>query len=404
MILAHKIRLKPNKQQLKYLAKSAGIARFAYNWALSEWKNQYETGLKPSEGALRKQLNSIKREQYPWMLEVSKCCPQQAIMNLGIAYKNAFHRIKTGQRTESEDNPWGFPTFKKKGKHDSFTLDNINFKIENRKVRMPNIGWISMREKLRFNGKLMRATVSRIADHWYISIAVETDDFSHLKPTENQGVVGVDLGCRKLATLSDGTVIQGPKPHKALLNRLRRLNKSLSQKKLGSRNRYKARMKLAKLHHRIACIRNDNLHKLTSELTRCHDIIGIEDLNVRGMTKNKRLSRSILDMGFGEFRRQLEYKSLMRGNHIHVADRFYPSSKTCSICGFKNDQLKMEEYWTCPNCAAKHDRDLNAAINLKNLAVRSTVAACGVESSGAEFVQCETIDCEAGIFSNVNVC
>ena len=198
-----------------------------------------------------------------------------------------------------------------------------------------------------------------------------------------EGAVGVDLGVKALATLSTGEMIPGPKAHKALLGRLQRLSRSLSRKVKGSGNRRKAKANLSRLHARIANIRSDALHKLTTDLTRRFHTIGIEDLNVRGMVKNRHLARSVADMGFFEFRRQMEYKSAMRGGIVVVADRFYASSKTCSCCGHKLDDLPLSvREWTCPSCGAMHDRDHNAAANLKNLAASSAVSACGEEGSG----------------------
>lgn len=359
MILAHKITLDPNNAQATYLARAAGTARFAYNWALDEWKRQYEAWRqdnslpKPSEAALRRQLNAIKRERFPWMLEVTKCAPQMAIIQLGEAFRNFF----AGRA--------GFPRFRKKGRDDRFTLTNEQFSIDGCHIRIPHLGWVRMREPLRFAGKIMSATICRVADRWFVSITVDTSDDPHLPKAENQGAVGVDLGVSALATLSTGERIPGPKPHKALLDRLRRLSRSLSRKQKGSANRRKAKMKLAKLHARIANIRTDALHKLTSDLTRRFHTIAIEDLNVRGMVKNRHLSRAVSDMGFFEFRRQLEYKAAMRGGLVVVADRFLASSKTCSACGHKLEHLPLSvRRWTCPDCGAIHDRDVNAARNL----------------------------------------
>ena len=378
MILAHKIALDPNNTQATYFARAAGTARFAYNWALDEWQRQYDAWKqdnslpKPSQAALRRQLNALKRERFPWMLEVTKNAPQMAIIQLGEAFKNFWAgRAK-------------FPKFRNKGVDDRFTLTNDQFRVEGPRIRIPNLGWVRMRESLRFTGKILSATISRVADRWFVSITVDTHDGSHLPKAENQGAVGVDLGVSALATLSTGEPpIPGPKAHKALLDRLRRLSRSLSRKTKGSANRHKAKAKLARLHARIAAIRSDALHKLTTDLTRRFHTIGIEDLNVRGMMANRHLARSIADMGFFEFRRQLEYKAAMRGGVVQVADRFYASSKTCSACGHKLDALPLSvREWTCPACGVIHDRDLNAAINLKNMAVSSTVAACGEEGSG----------------------
>ena len=377
MLIAHRIALNPNNAQTSHLSRAAGTARFAYNWALAEWKRQYEAWKadnslpKPSQRSLRRQLNAIKREQFPWMLEVTKNAPQMAIIQLGQAFQNFF----AGRAR--------YPQFRKKGVHHRFTLTNDQFEIDASRIRIPNLGWVRMRETLRFAGKIMSATVSRVADGWFVGITVDTLDSSHLPRAENQGAVGVDLGVSALATLSTGETIPGPKPHKALLGRLRRLSRSLSRKVKGSANRRKAKAKLAKLHARIAAIRSDALHKLTTDLTRRFHTIGVEDLNVRGMAKNRRLARSIADMGWFELRRQLEYKAAMRGGQVVVADRFFASSKTCSDCGHKLEELPLSlREWTCPECGAIHDRDVNAALNLKNMAVSSTVAACGEEGSG----------------------
>ena len=377
MLIAHKIALDTNNVQATYFARAAGTARFAYNWALAEWQRQYEACKldaslpKPSEMALRRQLNALKREQFPWMLEVTKCAPQLAIKQLGMAFKNFF-----AKRAK-------YPNFRRKGVHDRFSLSNDQFSIDGSRIRIPNLGWVHMRESLRFTGKTMSATVSRVADRWFVSITVDTQDDSHLPKAENQGAVGVDLGVSALATLSTGEAIAGPKAHKALLSRLQRMSRSLSRKVKGSENRKKAKLKLARLHARIGNIRRDAMHKLTTDLASRFHTIGIEDLNVRGMVKNRHLSRAVSDMGFFEFRRQLEYKAAQRGGMIVVADRWYPSSKTCSGCGHKLDDLPLAvRTWTCPACGAHHDRDVNAAINLKNMAVSSTVSACGEEGSG----------------------
>ncbi len=378
MLIAHRIALHPNNVQTTYLSRAAGTARFAYNWALAEWSRQYEAHKadaslpRPSQMALRRQLNGIKAERFPWMLEVSKNAPQMAIIQLGAAFKNFFAgRAK-------------YPKFRKKGLHDRFSLTNDQFSVDGSRIRIPNLGWVRMRETLRFTGKIMSATVSRVADRWFVSITVDTPEDLPLPKAENQGAVGVDLGVSALATLSTGESIAGPKAHKALFSRLQRLSRSLSRKIKGSSNRRKAKAKLARLHARIAAIRSDALHKLTTALTCRFHTIGIEDLNVKGMVKNRHLSRAVSDMGFFEFRRQLDYKTAQRGGVVVVADRWYPSSKTCSTCGHKLEALPLSvREWTCPECGSVHDRDVNAAINLRNLAVSSTVSACGEEGSGS---------------------
>jgi putative transposase len=305
------------------------------------------------------------------MLEVTKCAPQLAIMDLGDAFRNFFAKRA------------GFPKFKKKGVDDSFSISNDQFVISGQSIRIPNLGRVRMTEELRFDGKIIGATVSRKADRWFVSIQVEKELPTPNHNSESQAV-GVDLGVTDLITLSDGTKIAGTKPHKALLSRLRRLNKSLSRKKGAkkgekkSRNFIRTQKQLSRLHAKIANIRNDETHKLTTMLTQNYGIIGIEDLNVSGMVKNHKLARAILDMSFFELRRQLEYKAKMTGSVVVVADMFYASSKLCSDCGTKNEDLMLSmREWTCPMCGQWHDRDINAAINLRNYAVSYTVSACG---------------------------
>jgi len=261
MLITHKIALAPNNKEATYFSRAAGVARFAYNWGLSEWNRQYEahkmdtTLPKPSQLALRRELNSIKREQFPWMLEVTKNAPQMAIIQLGQAFKNFF-----AKRTS-------YPRFRKKGVHDRFSLTNDQFVLEGKRIRIPNLGWVRMRERLRWTGKIISATVSRVAQRWFVSITVDTQEDLPLPKAENQGAVGVDLGVLALATFSTGEPpVIGPKALTLEQTRLRRLSKSLSRKEKGSANRKKAKMRLAKLHARISHIRQNALHQLTTDI------------------------------------------------------------------------------------------------------------------------------------------
>ncbi|MBU9200046.1 transposase [Burkholderia multivorans] len=388
VLLAHEIRLRPTPAQENHLLRACGTARFAWNWALAEWHRQYAawkvdtTQVKPSEGALRKQLNAIKREQFPWMLEVTKCAPQEAIRSLGIAYSNWFASL-SGKRKGPKV---GAPRFKKKGVRDSFKIHGELLAVDGSSIRIPNLGWVRMREPLRFAGVIKGATVKRRAHAWLISILVETDN---LPPrTESQRAVGVDLGIKALATLSDGTVIEGPKALAGLLARLRRLSRAHSRKVKGSNNRKKSAQRLARLHWRIANVRNDALHKLTHHLTSEYGFIAIEDLNVKGMLANHRLARHIADAGFGEFRRQLSYKAALRGVQLHVLDRWYPSSKTCSSCGSLNEALTLSDrFWVCTACGTTHDRDANAAKNILAEAIRQA----SLTTPGAGVTVCESL-------------
>jgi putative transposase len=301
VLISHRIALDPNHAQATYFARAAGTARFAYHWALSEWQRQYEvwkvddSQSRPSEAAWRRQLNAVKSEQFVWMGAVTKNAPQQAIKNLGAAFKRFF----AGQGR--------YPNFKKKGIHDSFRADNGPDKahanaveIKERRLKLAVIGWVKMREALRFKGKIMSAVVSRTADRWFVSLTVEVDH--PLSIRESQAVGGVDLGITRLASLSDGDSFDGPKALRRNLAKLKRVSRSLSRKVRGSANRRKAKATMARLHARIAQIRRDGLHKLTTALVQRFTLIGIEDLNVRALMANHRLARSIADMGFHEFR------------------------------------------------------------------------------------------------------
>ena len=377
MLLAHKIELKPNNKQATYFARACGTARFAYNWALSEWKRQYEAGEKPTEVSLRKQLNAIKKTEFPWMQEVTKVAPQQAIKNLGQAFTRFF--AKQGSH----------PQFKKKGIRDSFRADNgpakagdSAAKIEDQKIKLPLVGWVRLKEVLRFEGQIKSIIVSRKASRWYAAISVETAQLPHQRKAVN--TVGVDLGIKTLATLSTGEQYTGPKAHTVLLKRLQRTSRQLSRKEKGSHNRCKARTKLATLHARISNIRKDYLHKFTTELVLSNTCIGIEDLHVKGMAANRRLSRHIMDQSFYECRRQLAYKSDWYRSELVVIDRFYPSSKRCHCCGYLNDALTLSDrHWRC-DCGVEHDRDINAAMNIKQLALASTVSSTGIDACGAK--------------------
>jgi putative transposase len=373
VILVHKIALDPTRLQAESLARACGVARFAWNWALAEWQRQYEAGEKPNEAKLRRELNATKAADFPWMLEVPKAAPQQAIKNLGMAFARFFKR--QGK----------YPRFKKKGvARDSFRADNGpgTFMANGRTIRLPRIGTIRMREEVRFPGVMKSAVVSRTAGRWFVAVAVECEIVPAQRETQTTAC-GVDLGIKTMAVVSDGTRHPAPKALGRRLKRLKRLNRALSRKRKGSANRRKAAARVAKLHARIASVRRDALHKATTAIVRDFAVIGIEDLNVRGMLANRRLARAIGDVGMHEFRRQLTYKATMTGAKIVVVDRWFPSSKTCSCCGVVADAMPLSvRDWTCAACGAEHDRDLNAAINLRT-AASSAVAACGEARSGA---------------------
>lgn len=351
---AHKITLDPTEEQVAYFRQACGVSRFTYNWALDAWKKEYEAGEKPSGRSLKKKFNAIRHTDFPWTGEVLRDATSQPFANLQTAFKGFFRKTSK------------FPRFKKKGIHDSFYIANDKFETVGLNIRIPKLGWVRMRESLRFEGRILSAVVSRTANKWFVSIAVEIPD--SLTVCENQETVGVDLGIKTLVTLSTGEKFEAPKPLTRNMDRLQRLSRQLSRKQKGSQNRKKAQMNLARLYYRVSCVRQDALHKLTTELVKRFGTIVIEDLNVSGMVKNKHLSRVISDLGFGEFRRQLAYKSVLNNVQLFIADRWFPSSKTCSDCGFKLDILSLSvREWVCPGCGVVHDRDTNAATNLKKL-------------------------------------
>jgi putative transposase len=362
-MIAHKIELKANNQQITYFKKACGVARLAWNWGLSNWQEQYIEGLNPSGMSLKKEFNAIKKEDFPFVYDVTKYAVQQPFIQLQEAFKRFFKKIS------------GKPKFKKKNRSkDSFYIGGDQIKVERQKVKIPNLGWVKLREDIRFQGKILNATVSRIADKWFISFGIKPS-MSYL-PCKNQASVGIDLGIKTLAVLSNGSFVESPRPLKKLQKKLTRMSRQLSKKqhsrKKGdttpkSNNYKKNTIKIAKLHKKIADIRRDTLHKFTTYLTDNFKYISIEDLNVKGMMSNRKLARSIQDLGFYELKRQLEYKSEQKGNKLFINDRWFASSKTCCQCGsHKKDLALKDRIYHCDKCHLEIDRDLNASINLHN--------------------------------------
>ena len=364
-MLAHKIELKPNNKQKTYFQKACGISRLAWNWGLANWEKQYKDGLKPSGMALKKEFNAIKKEQFHFTYEVTKYASQQPFIQLQEAYNRFFKKLG------------GKPKFKKKNKSiDSFYIGGDQIKVIGKKVKIPNLGLVRLKEEIRFDGKISNATVSRIADKWFISFAIKPA-MSYHETCENQASVGIDLGINHLAVLSNGSFIDSPKPLKKNLKKLKRLSRQLSKKqhsrKKGdttpkSNNYIKHSLKVAKLHKRVADIRKDFLHKFTTYLTDNFQYISIETLNVKGMMSNGKLSRAISDIGMYEFKRQLLYKSELKGNYILENDKWFASSKTCPHCGNNKADLTLKDrIYECLECKkVKADRDLIASINLHN--------------------------------------
>jgi putative transposase len=359
----YKTEIHPNNKQKTLLLKNAGAARFAYNWGLTQKKTAITAKTKvPNAIELHRRLNAIKPTELSWMYEVSKCSPQEALRNLDRAFINFFEKRAK------------FPKFKsKKNGIGSFRLTGT-IKVEDGHVQLPRLGRLKLKEKryLPITAKILSASVSEKAGRWFVSIQVEQDQSEYTGQKDEYDVIGVDLGIKTLAVVSDGQNFNAPKPLKKRLRKLRKLNKSVSRKVKGSQNRKKAVSRLSRLYAHIGNIRKDTLHKITTILAKTKRIVGIEDLNISGMMKNRCLARSIADLGLFEWRRQLEYKGKWYSCLICVIDRWFPSSKTCHICSEISDNLTLaDREWTCV-CGGVHDRDFNASKNIEYVAASLT--------------------------------
>jgi len=312
-----------------------------------------EKKYKPNAIQFHKLLNSKKETEFPWMYRSSKSAPQNALRNLEKAFKRFFKKQAK------------FPKFKKKNIDDKFTVDG-HIRVLETHIQLPKIGKIRLKERNYIPiGKPKSATISKKAGRWFVSVRYEIDIS---KKESNNEIIGVDLGIKNLATLSDGTIIPTVTTLKEKEEKLKRLNRRLSRQKKGSNSRKRTLLKIQRLHFHIANVRKDTLHKLTSLLvkTKPEGVITIEDLDVQGMLKNKYLAKSIANIGAYEFRRQLEYKCKWYGKELVIADRYFPSSKMDHKTGEINDNLKLSDRIIYHPDGTKTDRDLNAAINLRN--------------------------------------
>lgn len=388
---SYKIRLEPNNKQVTLFSQHCGVARHAYNQGLSYCNDLFKEGVKtPSAIDLHKWLVTVVKKENPWYYNSSKCSPQEALRNLEKAFKS-FHRLQKKSGYSLKDKKGflkGLPNFKKKGIKDNFYLEG-SIRIENGHVKLPKIGWIKMSEKVEVSS-IKNCTISRISNEWFVSYKVE---YTPTKTAKNFNNVGVDLGVKTLATLSNGEVFNNLKPYKNSKKKLRKQQKEVSRRfvkgaKNQSNNYKKSVLKLSKTHAKVANVRKDNLHKITSYLSKNFETVVIEDLKVSNMSKNKNLASAILDGGFYEFKRQLLYKKEWYGGNLILANTYFPSSKLCSCCGSRKEVLKLSEReYVCTECSSIIDRDLNASINLKNLAVSSTVTAFGDKSSDSKEFQ-----------------
>ena len=371
---AVKIRLDPTPRQERMLASHAGAARFAYNAGLAHVKDALENGEAPewSHYALRRWWNANKdalavnpATGVVWWSQNSKEAYSMALRDLAQALSN-WAKSRKGQRKGKRV---GFPRFRTKNHAMRFaysTAFTAPTASDPYGLKLPRVGRVHCMENAhkRVNGaRLIRVSVSHRAGCWYASLTVERESTPTSAPKGH--TVGVDLGVKNLATLSDGTVIPNPRALNTRLKALRKAQQALSRKTKGSARRRKAQERVACLHARVADVRADAINKATTMIARTYSTVCIEDLNVAGMVKNRRLARSVSDASLGEFRRQLEYKTVRTGAALRVIDRWYPSSKTCSECGAVKAKLSLSErVYRCDACGLSIDRDLNAAVNI----------------------------------------
>ena len=377
MLEAVRVALDPTPRQERLLESHAGAARFAYNAGLAHVRDMLERGDKPewSYYGLRRWWNQAKAvlavdeaTGETWWPENSKEAYNSGLESLADALRN-FSKSRKGRR---KGRGMGFPRFKSKDRAvPGFAYTTGSFGLidcDPHALRLPRIGRVHCMEDAsrRVDGaKVLRMSVSRRGGRWQASLTVERADLPVPSPPKG-GSVGIDLGVKELATLSDGTVIHNPHALRSNLGRLKKAQRNLSRKRKGSNRRRKARAQVARLYARVANLRSDALNKTTTMLARTYADIGIEDLNVAGMVKNHRLARVVEDAAFAEFRRQLEYKTARTGARLHVIDRWYPSSKTCSNCGTVKAKLPLSErVYHCEKCGLVIDRDVNAAINIQ---------------------------------------
>jgi len=358
---AYKFRIYPTFAQEVLIRKTFGCVRYVYNYYLNKRRTEYlENGVVFGYRQCSAGLTHLKKE-YLWLREPDSIALQASLENLQTAYDNYFKARERG------DKNWGFPVFKKKSSNrHSYTTKNQNGTVEvlDKYIKLPKLGLVPCRVSKRLEGRILNVTVSQTpGGKYYVSVCCTDVKIPQYIKTGN--AIGIDLGLSAIAVTSDGDDYPNHKHLSKSSKKLAREQRKLSRKTIGGSNYTKQRIKVAKVHERIAAERNDSIHKMTSELVKNNDMIVMEDLAVSNMMKNRRLSKAIADASWGEVKRQLEYKSAWHGRVFLQAGRFYPSSQLC-CCGYQNSDVKdlKIRFWVCTECGMEHDRDINASRNI----------------------------------------
>lgn len=403
ILKTYKFRLLPNKTQERLLNKTFGCARFIFNQMLAERKEVYEQFKNDKEALYKYKYKTEKqyKEDYEWLKEVDSVAVQQSRVDLDEAYKNFFKSL-SGKRKGKQ---MGLPQFKsKKTNRQTFRTLNINNNIEivfeNKRLKLPKLKWIKYADERTFNGIIKNVTVEKTPTGKYFA-CILVEEFINTKihqVNSNSKAIGLDYDSKNLFTSNENKVSGYPKFFRMYEKRLAKEQKRLARKIKGSNNRNKQRIKVAKVHEKIVNSRKDFQQKLSTQIVKEYDIIGIESLNMQAISQCLNLAKSTLDNSWGSFVNMLEYKCEWYGKHLVFADKFYASTKTCSHCGYKNTELTLaDREWDCPICHSHHNRDQNAGINLMNLAI-STVGTTGIYASGEEETQVASLKEESSAF------